>query len=68
MVLSKSRFSWIKTIVFDKKEEVISSDDNSRNSIDKNILDMSENENINASKQNQSEIKKEKVKLDKTDS
>jgi hypothetical protein len=68
MVLSKSRFSWIKTIVFDKKEEVISSDDNSRNSIDKNILDMGENENINASKQNQSEIKKEKVKLDKTDS
>jgi hypothetical protein len=43
MVLSKSRFSWIKTIVFDKKEEVISSD-NSRNSIDKNILDIGEND------------------------
>lgn len=67
MVLSKSRFSWIKTIVFDKKEEDLSSDDNSRNSIEKNILEVRENEQINASKLVKNEVKKEKVKIDKTD-
>ncbi len=67
MVLSKSRFSWIKTIVFDKKEEGLSSDDNSRNSIEKNILEVRENEQINASKLVKNEVKKEKVKIDKTD-
>jgi len=53
--LSKSRFSWIKPIVFDKKEEK-SSDDNSRNSIDKNILDIGLSDQINASKNNHTEI------------